>query len=180
MKNSFKIVVDACVARAAPRKSSPEVLPEKCFEFFDGLKKSNHSLVFDSKLDIEWRDHASTFAKQALLRLSQEKRVVRLKEKDFNDEFEKINRCLEDSIAKSKKKPPEEFSAAEKDMHLLVCAFSTDKIVVSSETKCLKQFRKMKANISCEFLSSIRWYDPTDKDLDIKLFLNYPRKAKKI
>lgn len=150
-KEPRRLVIDACVARAAGGEDAKHPVSRNCRDFLHAMIALPHKIVKTNEIWTEWRNHKSTYARVWLNRMIARKRVY------FIDVVADA-KLREYAVAKFQEK---EAAAMLKDCHLVEAANATDQVVVSKDIAALKLFST--ASNSVGWLKSIAWVNPTEQ-----------------
>jgi len=154
MSTAKKIVVDACVARAAGEKSQFP-LSVDCRKFLKYLfEATNHKLVMSPDLIKEWDKHQSNFSLQVRTALARKGRIHYIQKTTIPN--------LRATIQKIKDQG--RVNAILKDIHLIESALYSDQTVVSNDEKVRNHLKSVcdvvKYN-NVHILPLITWVNPT-------------------
>lgn len=149
-----RLVIDADVARSSGRKDSRDRTARYCRDFLDAACSICYQSALVDDLREEWNKHQSPFF------LDWRQRMKEIgKESDLGEGDQEIRRKIESAVHKSKASPAEK-EAMLKDVHLLVAAFMTDRIVVSREKESRSLFSILAEHEP--LLREIVWINPAD------------------
>ncbi len=136
-----RIVVDACIARAAGPEGAVNATSSNCRDFLLEIYQNGHSVVFNRELKTEWDKHESTFARFWLARMIGSKRLFPVNSHD--DEIKELDSLNSIQAVHHSRE-------AVKDAHLIFAAHQTDKIVSSLEKRSRDVFKRY-----CNLLGSL-------------------------
>jgi hypothetical protein len=155
--NKKKIVIDANVARSAGGKNiHPSVPSENCTLFLKKvIEKNKMYVLFDQNLLLEWKNHASAYAKKWLLELTARKRNEKIDEELLQNKKTELSKCL--------KTHGNELKHAKKDAHIIVLSLTSKHCpIISLEKKCFKDFKSVSERAGCKFLKDIVSFNPEE------------------
>jgi hypothetical protein len=144
-----RLVVDACVARAAGGEDAVFPASRDCRDFLQIMLGLSHHIVKTREIWAEWRKHKSNYARVWLNSMIARKRVY------------EAAVCVDGSmrafvVAKGNEKVSE---AIQKDCHLIEAARASDSVVVSTDDTARSLF--FTASDKVGWLKTIAWVNPT-------------------
>jgi len=131
-KNRKRLVIDACVARAAGETDHP--VSSSCRKFLDTVLTICHRLVMTDAIRDEWDRHQSRYARMWRAAMTARRKVDRLDADPADNTAERIN-----AIPMSGRKR----KAVLKDRHLVEAALRTDGIIASLDDEALGILREI-------------------------------------
>jgi hypothetical protein len=145
------LVIDASVGRTAGLGEHPA--SSRCFLFLEEALGICHRFLAPDELALEWRIHASPFARRWLRSMSARKKVNRC---DFGHD-ERLRAQIVDA-------PRHEGEAQQmlKDAHLIETALQLDAPIVSLDDRARNCFKE--ASRAVRRLRSVVWVNPTADD----------------
>jgi len=144
---SWRLVIDASVARAAGRADNP--VSRLSRQFLENVLKICHRLVLTSEIAGEWKRHRSRFTYHWYAAMVARRKVVRrLQRRD--PEFQ--SRLGETALADKARE------AARKDLPLVEAALSSDRVVVSLDDEARNLFSQL-SSVATE-LRGLMWVNP--------------------
>ena len=148
------LIVDACLAVDAGSKSPPAIRGARVRSFLLAVLGASHRVGFTFELESEWKQHAALFARSWLRTMRARRRVDRLSPS--------LNLALRDrALATAANDSVSD--AMEKDWHLVVAAFATDRIIASSDDRARGYYATASTTIAA--LKSLVWVNPATNDL---------------
>ena len=144
-----RLVIDACIARAAGGEEATFPASRDCRDFLHAMLELPHEIVKTKEIWAEWRKHKSKYATVWLNSMIAKKRVFQAAV--LNDTALRSFVSLKVSEKDSK--------TMQKDCHLVEAAKASDNIVVSNDdaVRCLFS----NAANSVGWLKTIVWINPT-------------------
>lgn len=149
-KMSRRIVVDASVARAAGNSTHPT--SRMCREFLLDMMTICHRMVVSREILIEWKNNASSFSVPWLAAMRVKRKVVTV-DPEGTDSYVVRIRSMEDFT-------PQQITAMEKDLLLILAALETDRLIASCDSTAKALF--IKASGQVNEIKRIAWVDPSD------------------
>jgi hypothetical protein len=159
VKNPWRLVVDASVARAAGTTQAP--ISKNCRITLLAIYDEGHLVVMTNDINAEWRKHNSIYARKWLGSMVARKKVVRIDIEPSLDLRKTIDQV--DTSEKNRQ-------AMAKDVHLLEAALATDRKVLSLDDVVRTLFAKL-----CQQYSSIKlvlWLNPNTEAEQVIQWLN--------
>lgn len=147
-KANRRIVIDACIARAAGGENATFPDSKQCRDFLHAFLELSHEIVRTREIWDEWREHKSNYSRIWLSSMIAKKRV-HTTEVALDAQLRK----LLDSEAAEKKS-----EAMQKDCHLVEAAKATDRIVISKDDSARNNFGQMTKSVG--WLKTIAWVNP--------------------
>jgi hypothetical protein len=154
-KYSKRLVIDACIARAAGGDDATFPTSKHCRDFLRSVLNISHRIIMTPELSAEWKKHQSRFARGWLVSMQQRKKVIYLYSQTFEHLRTKIN---EEAVTEQVRQ------AMIKDCHLLEASLGADSIIVSLDNKVkdlftitFRDFREV---------MSIVWINPDSDDVE--------------
>lgn len=149
-KDPQRLVIDACVARAAGGEGAKHPVSRECRDFLHTMLGLSHKIVRTESIWAEWKKHKSQYAKIWLNTMIAKKRVYSVEAGHAVD-------LREHATSKLGEKDAE---AMLKDCHLIEAAKATDSVVVSNERVARDLFSE--ASNCVGWLKTIAWVNPAD------------------
>jgi hypothetical protein len=146
---SRKLVIDACVARAAGGEQATFPASKNCRDFLHAVRELSHHIVKTQEIWAEWRKHKSKYASVWLSSMIARKRV-----------FEAA--VVSDTVLRSyvsSSACEREAETMRKDCHLVEAAKASDNIVISNDEEVRDLF--FEASNAVRWLQTIAWVNPT-------------------
>ena len=141
---SNRYVIDANVAKGAGKPTTPRAL--NCVRLLTRVIDGAHFCVFNEALLLEWRNHASVFARGWLRQMHARKRYSLI-------EVAK-HVALRTALVRAAISGAER-SGVEKDLHLLELALANDRLIVTLEVRLPNYLKTDKA--LAKFHAQITW-----------------------
>ena len=152
MKSSFRIVIDASVARSAGETDAVDSVNAR--RVLEEIRKICHRMVLTPYLEKEWETHRSRFAKAWQASMVSKRKVEVVPDPSDDDPLQQIPRLPVFSPKKAK--------AVRKDLHLLSAAFQTDRLILSQDESLKNDLRL--AETASPQLKKLRWLNPREQD----------------
>ena len=150
-KNRKRLVIDACVARAAGETDHP--VSSSCRKFLDTVLTICHRLVMTDAIRDEWDRHQSLYARLWRGAMTRKRKVDRLGDDPDASTAERIG-----AIPMSDKKR----RAVLKDRHLLDAALRADGIIASLDDEALGILREILPH--WRVIKRVVWVNPARPD----------------
>ena len=141
---SNRYVIDANVAKGAGKPTTPRAL--NCVRLLTRVIDGAHFCVFNEALLLEWRNHASVFARGWLRQMHARKRYQLIKVA----KHAALRKALFGAAISETER-----SGVEKDLHLLELALAHDRLLVTLEVRLPNYLRIDKA--LAKFHAQITW-----------------------
>lgn len=135
-KTSKRLVIDACVARAAGEKDHP--VSEASRLFLLQVSTVCHRIVMTAEIEREWDNHQSKFALKWLSMMQSRRKVIRPRSARNAGLRRKIGRSVGGQ---------NERRTMLKDIHLIEAALVTDRTIASNEMACFALFRSVAGSV---------------------------------
>lgn len=158
-KMSRRIVVDASVAGAAGERSHPT--SQMCRQFLLDMLTICHKAVMSPEISVEWKNHASKYSVNWLAAMRSKGKIVTI----APGSSEGIARHFCDDMIFT----PNQISAMEKDLLLILAALQTDRLVASCDRKVRELFAQ--AALAFDDIKNIMWVDPSQEGDDCSHWL---------
>src|SRR6266498_5268407 len=126
MPTRRRLVIDASVTRAAGNETAIDPVSVCCRELLKDVRRICHHLVMTPNMMDEWKQNRSRFSSTWLTSMYSRKKVENFPDEDSSSLIGKISQ-----IGRSRK----ENEAMFKDLHLVMAASATDRIIVSLDEK---------------------------------------------
>ena len=141
---SNRYVIDADVAKGAGKPTTPRAL--NCVRLLTRVIDGAHFCVFNEALLLEWRNHASVFARGWLRQMHARKRYQLIEVA----KHAALRKALFGAAISETER-----SGVEKDLHLLELALAHDRLLVTLEVRLPNYLRIDKA--LAKFHAQITW-----------------------
>ncbi|MEG4988102.1 hypothetical protein QUB08_20345 [Microcoleus sp. BR0-C5] len=150
-KVSKRLVIDACVARAAGGEDATDLTSVNCRNFLKAVLDISHRVVMTPDIKDEWNKHQSKSASIWLRRMV-EKNKLCICDIAVDDDLW----CQVEATAESQRKR----DMMAKDWRLVEAAIATDITVISLDNKVRKCFAN--AALQVDELKDIIWVNPAE------------------
>ena len=120
-RDSKRLVIDADVARASGSETATHPRAQNCRDFLNAILSLSHRIVMSEKINNEWKNHQSRFARRWRVSMDARKKIVRINPPEGAELQNKVTSTTNDE---------DEIEAIEKDFHLLHAALATDQTVI--------------------------------------------------
>ena len=148
-RDSKRLVIDADVARAAGSETATHPRAMHCRNFLDEVLTLSHRVVMTEKINNEWKNHQSRFARRWRVSMDARRKVDRIEPPEDADLENKIVRTANDE---------NEIEVMEKDFHLLQAALTTDQTVISLDETIRRLFKRASQQVG--EIRNIIWVNP--------------------
>ena len=148
-RDSKRLVIDADVARASGSETAIHPRAEHCRDFLNTVLSLSHRLVMTEKINNEWKNHQSRFARRWRVSMDARKRIERINPPEYAELQTKVTTTTNDA---------DEIEAMEKDFHLLQAALTTDQTIISLDETVRGLFKR--ASQSVGEIRDIIWINP--------------------
>ncbi|MCC6394460.1 MAG: hypothetical protein IT167_27945 [Bryobacterales bacterium] len=147
-RKSKRLVIDACVVRAAGDKE--QGISSKCRRFLDETLRICDRMVMTPKLRQEWNKHQSLFATKWRASMIARKKMVPIQDSGDVTLLIEVQDAAESGAGRRE---------MTKDIHLMEAALATDHIVVTIERDSFARFERIKAKVPR--LAGVQVFNPT-------------------
>ena len=158
-RNSKQLVVDADVAQASGSENATASRAIHCRDFLINIRSICHRVVMTERINSEWKNHHSRFARRWLVSMKARRKIVKIDPSKDTTLREIIKNTTHDE---------NKIDVLLKDIHLLEAAMKTDNIIISLD----ETVRKLFANVaqSVGEIRDIIWVNPerTEEEIPIK------------
>ena len=148
-RDSKRLVIDADVARASGSETATHPRAEHCRDFLNAVLSLSHRLVMTEKINNEWKNHQSRFARRWRVSMDARKRIERINPPEYAELQTKVTATTNDTY---------EIEAMEKDFHLLQAALATDRTVISLDETIRQLFKRASQRVG--EIRNIIWVNP--------------------
>ncbi len=148
-RDSKRLVIDADVAQAAGSETATHPRARHCRDFLDEVLTLSHRVVMTERINNEWKNHQSRFARRWRVSMDARRKVDRIDPPEYEELRDKITDTTTDE---------DEIQNIEKDFHLLQAALATDQTVISLDEIIRGLFRQ--ASQSVGEIRNIIWVNP--------------------
>ena len=148
-RDSKRLVIDADVARASGSETATHPRAEHCRDFLSAILSLSHRIVMTEKINNEWKNHQSRFARRWRVSMDARKKIDRINLPEDEALQNKVTNTADDA---------DEIEAMEKDFHLLQAALITDQTVVSLDETVRGLFKRAAQQVS--EIRDIIWVNP--------------------
>ena len=148
-RDSKRLVIDADVAQAAGSETATHPRARHCRDFLDEVLTLSHRVVMTERINNEWKNHQSRFARRWRVSMDARRKVDRIDPPEYEGLRDKVTGTTTDE---------DEIQNIEKDFHLLQAALATDQTVISLDETIRGLFRQ--ASQSVGEIRNIIWVNP--------------------
>lgn len=148
-RDSKRLVIDADVARASGSETATHPRAENCRDFLNAVLSLSHRLVMTEKINNEWKNHQSRFARRWRVSMDARKRIERINPPEDEELQNKVTNTASDE---------NEIEAMEKDFHLLQAALATDQTIISLDETIRGLFKRASQQVG--EIGGIIWVNP--------------------
>lgn len=153
---SKRLVIDACVARAAGGEEAQFPLSKNCRDFLQCVFRICHRALMTPDVRAEWRKHQSSFAGSWFVEMERKGKIVHL-DPSAND-------AIRDAVFHIDGISIQIKEAILKDCHLVDAALASDNIIVSRD-EIIKN-RLVKYLCHMDEIKRIVWVNPGSTDAE--------------
>ena len=82
-RDSKRLVIDADVARASGSETATHPRAEHCRDFLNAVLPLSHRIVMTEKINNEWKNHQSGFARRWRVSMDARKRIERINPPEY-------------------------------------------------------------------------------------------------
>ena len=148
-RDSRQLVIDADVARASGSETATHPRAEHCRDFLSAVLKLSHRIAMTEKINNEWKNHQSRFARRWRVSMDARKRIDRIDPPENAELQAKITTTTNNE---------NEIEALEKDFHLLQAALATDQTIISLDETVRGLFKRASQQVGA--IRGIIWVNP--------------------
>ena len=148
-RDSKRLVIDADVARASGSETATHPRAEHCRDFLNIVLSLSHRIVMTEKINNEWKNHQSRFARRWRVSMDARKRIDRINPPEDEELQAKVTTTTNDA---------DEIEAIRKDFHLLQAALATDQTVISLDETIRGLFKRASQQVG--EIRDIIWVNP--------------------
>lgn len=147
--DSKRLVIDADLARASGSETATHPRAEHCRDFLNAVLSLSHRIVMTEKINNEWKNHQSRFARRWRVSMDARKKIERINPPEDEALQNKVTNTADDA---------DEIEAMEKDFHLLQAALATDQTVISLDETIRGLFKRASQQVG--EIRNIIWVNP--------------------
>lgn len=148
-RDSKRLIIDADVARASGSETATHPRAEHCRDFLNAVLSLGYRIVMTERINNEWKNHQSRFARRWRVSMDARKKIVRVNPPEGAELQNKVASTTNDE---------DEIEAIEKDFHLLQAALATDQTVISLDETIRHLF--VRASQQVGEIRNIIWVNP--------------------
>ena len=148
-RDSKLLVIDADVARASGSETATHPRAEHCRDFLNAVLSLSHRIVMTEKINNEWKNHQSRFARRWRVSMDARKKIDRINPPEDAELQAKVTTTTNDA---------DEIEAMEKDFHLLQAVLATDKTIISLDETVRGLFKRASQQVG--EIRGIIWVNP--------------------
>lgn len=159
MKSRKILIIDADVMQMASDIASyPANM--KCVRFLENVREICHRIFISEKLRVQYDNHKTRFSSKWQVEMISKRKNLNEDNKPIIDIDELRKELLSLEIFTE-----EEKDKIEKDILLLGCALSTDKIIISNDDNILRKLVRAckESNYIASKIGKIHWINPTQE-----------------
>ncbi len=149
VRDSKRLVIDADVARASGSETATHPRAERCRDFLNAVLSLSHRIVMTEKINNEWKNHQSRFARRWRVSMDARKKIDRINPPEDENLQTKVTTTTHDA---------DEIDFMEKDFHLLQAALATDQTVISLDETVRGLFKRASQQVG--EIRNIIWVNP--------------------
>ena len=149
VRDSKRLVIDADVARASGSKTATHPRAQHCRDFLNVVLALSYRLVMTEKINTEWKNHQSRFARRWRVSMDARKKIVRINPPEGVELQNKVTNTARDE---------DEIEAMQKDFHLLQTALATDQTIISLDETIRQLFKRASQQVG--EIRHIVWVNP--------------------
>ena len=143
------MVIDADVARAAGSETATHPRAKHCRDFLDEVLTLSHRVVMTERINNEWKNHQSRFARRWRVSMDARKKIDRIAPPEYMEIRDKVTNATSDE---------NEIEALQKDFHLLQAALATDQTITSLDETIRRLFKRASQQVG--EIRNIIWVNP--------------------
>ena len=148
-RDSKQLVIDADVARASGSETATHPRAEHCRDFLNAVLSLSHRIVMTEKINNEWKNHQSRFARRWRVSMDARKKITRIDPPEDEELQAKVTTTTNDA---------DEIEALRKDFHLLHAALATDQVIISLDETVRGLFKRASQQVG--EIRNIIWVNP--------------------
>ena len=148
-RDSKRLVIDADVARASGSETATHPRAEHCRDFLSTVLSLSYRIVMTQKINNEWKNHQSRFARRWRVSMDARKKIDRINPPEGKELQTKITTTTNNA---------DEIELMEKDFHLLQAALATDQTIVSLDETVRGHFKRASQQVG--EIRHIIWVNP--------------------
>ena len=148
-RDSKRLVIDADVARASGSETATHPRAEHCRDFLNAVLSLSYRIVMTQKINSEWKNHQSRFARRWRVSMDARKKIDRINPSEDEELQDKVTTTATDK---------DEVEAMQKDFHLLQAALATDQTVISLDETIRGLFKRASQHVG--EIRDIIWVNP--------------------
>lgn len=148
-KRARRIVIDACVARAAGGKDAIHPTSKYCRDFLDEVRILCHHPVLTPLIEDEWRVHMSRFASTWFYKMESARKIDRPDVPPDHSLRKKARRVVDTN---------KEWEEVSKDLPLVEAARATDRLIASRDEDSRLRFKRFSGVVT--ELANVTWVNP--------------------
>ena len=148
-RDSKRLVIDADVARASGSETATHPRAEHCRDFLNAVLSLSYRIVMTEKINNEWKNHQSRFARRWRVSMDARKRINRINPPE--------DEALQTEITTTTNNE-NEIEALRKDFHLLQAALATDQTIISLDEIVRRLFKRASQQVG--EIRGIIWVNP--------------------
>ena len=148
-RDSKQLVIDADVARASGSETATHPRAEHCRDFLNAVLLLSHRIVMTEKINNEWKNHQSRFARRWRVSMDARKKINRIDPPEDEELQAKVTTTTNNT---------DEIEAIQKDFHLLQAALATDQTVISLDETVRQLFKQASQQVG--EIRNIIWVNP--------------------
>ena len=148
-RDSKRLVIDADVARASGSETATHPRAEHCRDFLSAVLSLSYRIVMTEKINNEWKNHQSRFARWWRVSMDARKKIDRINPPE--------DEALQTEITTTTNNE-NEIEALRKDFHLLQAALATDQTVISLDETVRHLFKRASQQVG--EIRNIIWVNP--------------------
>ena len=149
VRDSKGLVIDADVARAAGSETATHPRAEHCRDFLSAILSLSYRIVMTEKINNEWKNHQSRFARRWRVSMDARKKINRINPPENEELQNKVTTTTDNE---------DEIEAIRKDFHLLQAALATDQTVISLDETIRRLFKRISQQVG--EIRNIVWVNP--------------------
>lgn len=163
-KNPPRIVIDACIARAAGGETATFPTSKYCRDFLSTVLTSRCCVVMTSDIRDEWDKHQSRFARYWRVQMSARKKFKKPDSDDVHDQMLRdVKRTVETvndqlMFKRDRAALEKDQSAIEKDWCLVIAALNSERLITSLDEIMRRLLSAASADVA--ELYDIVWVNP--------------------
>ena len=148
-RDSKRLVIDADVARASGSETATHPRAEHCRDFLNAVLLLSHRIVMTEKINNEWKNHQSRFARRWRVSMDARNKIDRINPPENEELRDKVTGTAGNEG---------EIEAMQKDFHLLQAALVTDQTIISLDETVRQLFKQASQQVG--EIRNIIWVNP--------------------